>query len=199
MPRIVERVPWYVAAPVFGLVAVVVAVLQAQYVGPYFERTFLDEADPLAGVVTTVDPTSTPEGISDPRPSATPTTAAAAPTTAPSQAAVLAEGAFRDGEPGHNGAGTARLIRTADGALVLRFEEFSVTNGPDLFVVLSTDPEGGRSSAADGLNLGDLKATDGNINYDIPAGTDVSGYRSVIIWCKQFNVIFAVATLEDEA
>ncbi|MGK2964274.1 MAG: DM13 domain-containing protein [Tepidiformaceae bacterium] len=197
MPRMIERVPWYVSAPLFGLVAVVVAVLQAQYVGPYFERTFLDEADPLAGVVDTVEPSTTPRGTAEPRASATPTAAAAPPTAVPSQAAVLAEGAFRDGEPGHNGAGTARLIRTADGALVLRFEEFSVTNGPDLFVVLSTDPEGSRGSASEGLNLGDLKATDGNINYDIPAGIDVSGYQSVIIWCRQFNVVFAVATLED--
>ncbi|HET7738116.1 MAG TPA: DM13 domain-containing protein [Tepidiformaceae bacterium] len=195
MPRLIERMPWYVSAPVLGLVAVVVAVLQAQYVGPYFERTFLDEADPLAGVVGTAVPAT---GTAAAGGTLTPAAGTATPATGPSQAAVLAEGEFRDGEPGHNGAGRARLIRTADGALVLRFEEFSVTNGPDLFVVLSTDPEGSRGSASEGLNLGDLKATDGNINYEIPGGTDVSTFRSVIIWCRQFNVVFAVATLDDE-
>lgn len=190
MPRFLARLPWFVTMPAFGVAAVGIALLQAQYVGPYFERSFLDEADPLAGV----PPVATPGTATPPPPGADPTPR---PTSIPmAQPAVLAEGSFRDGEPGHNGAGTARLIRAVDGSLVLRFEDFSVTNGPDLFVVLATDPGGSRASAADGLNLGDLRATDGNINYDVPAGTDVSPYRSVIIWCRQFNTVFAVATLE---
>jgi hypothetical protein len=111
---------------------------------------------------------------------------------------LLSEGTFVDGDPGHNGEGTARLIRDADGSHILRLEDFSVTNGPDLFVVLSTDPGGSRSSAAadDALNLGRLRATDGNINYAVPDGRDLSDFRSVIIYCRAFRVVFAVATLE---
>jgi hypothetical protein len=30
----------------------------------------------------------------------------------------------------------------------------------------------------------------------VPEGTDVSGARSVLIWCKQFSHLFAVAPLE---
>ena len=74
----------------------------------------------------------------------------------------------------------------------MRFEEFSVRNGPDLFVYLSPDPAG----YADGVvELGALKATDGTYNMEVPAGTDVSGLHSVVIWCKQFAVQFAVAPL----
>jgi hypothetical protein len=106
---------------------------------------------------------------------------------------IILTGEWRDGEPGHNGEGRAQILRDTSGSLFLRLEEFSVTNGPDLFVVLSPDADG----YADGsLNLGGLKATDGNINYEIPTGTDLTQFQSAVIWCRGFDVTFAVATLE---
>ena len=173
MKNPLARIPSSLGVPAFlGVVAVMA--LMANYLGgDYFKRTFLDEADPLAGIV----PASTAVPGSQP---------------ADGGAAILASGEFRDGDPGHNGEGTARVIRGADGNLVLRFEDFSVTNGPDLFVILS---RGDDYSAEGALDLGGLKATDGNVNYEIPTGTDVSQYGSVIIWCRQFRVTFAVAPL----
>jgi hypothetical protein len=101
---------------------------------------------------------------------------------------------WQDGEPGHNGEGVAKIILTEDGKLVLRVEDFSVTNGPDLIVVLSPDDD---AYAHGSLNLGALKATDGNFNYEIPEGTDLSRYKSVVVWCKSFPTTFAYATLQD--
>jgi hypothetical protein len=90
------------------------------------------------------------------------------------------------------GSGTARLIEAAPDTWVVRFEDFSVRNGPDLYVYLSPDPDGYEKGA---LELGTLKATDGSFNYEVPAGTDVGELRSVVVWCKQFAVQFAVAPL----
>ena len=45
------------------------------------------------------------------------------------------------------------------------------------------------------VNLGKLKANNGNQNYNIPDGTDLSKYDSVLIWCKQFSVLFGNAEL----
>jgi len=59
-------------------------------------------------------------------------------------------------------------------------------------VYLSPDPAGYVRSA---VELGRLKATDGDFNTRVPAGTNVSRLRSVVIWCKQFAVQFAVAEL----
>jgi len=56
-----------------------------------------------------------------------------------------------------------------DGANVLRLEDLIVTNGPDLYVYLSTD-----KSASDIVNLGRLKANIGNQNYQIPEGIDMT-------------------------
>jgi len=66
-----------------------------------------------------------------------------------------------------------------------------VRNGPDLLVYLSEDPEGYGGEA---LKLRGLKATDGNFNYEVPAGTDVSRFRSAVVWCDALSVLLATAT-----
>jgi hypothetical protein len=90
----------------------------------------------------------------------------------------------------HDAKGMAKIITLDDGSDVLRLEDFRSTNGPDLYVYLATD-----ETASDFVNLGKLKANIGNQNYDIPEGTDLSKYDSVLIWCKQFSVLFGKAEL----
>jgi hypothetical protein len=102
-------------------------------------------------------------------------------------------GTFQGTDEFHFGRGTASLIETAPGEWTIRFEDFSVRNGPDLFVYLSPDPDGYADGA---IEVARLRATDGSYNTPVPAGTDVSGVRSVLIWCKQFSHLFAVATLD---
>ncbi len=92
----------------------------------------------------------------------------------------------------HNAEGTAKIIPLQhDDANVLRLENLKVTNGPDLYVYLSTD-----NSASDFVNLGKLKANNGNQNYNIPAGTDLTEYDTVLIWCKAFSVLFGSVDLK---
>ncbi len=127
-------------------------------------------------------------------PTATATAPTPAPTGAPAsafEAHVVRQGEFEGADDFHFGNGTALLIESEPGVYVLRLEEFSVRNGPDLFVYLSPNPDGYNDAAID---LGDLKGTDGAFNYDIPPGTDVSQYQSAIVWCKNFAVLFATAT-----
>jgi len=94
----------------------------------------------------------------------------------------------------HNAQGTAKVIPLQqDDAHVLRLENLKVTNGPDLYVYLSTD-----KSASDFVNLGKLKANNGNQNYDIPNGTDLTKYDTVLIWCKAFSVLFGSVELKPQ-
>ena len=51
-------------------------------------------------------------------------------------------GEFMGADEFHTGSGQARIIETGPGTFVLRLEDFSVRNGPDLFVYLSPDPAG---------------------------------------------------------
>ncbi|MDN5847728.1 MAG: DM13 domain-containing protein [Candidatus Nitrosocosmicus sp.] len=88
----------------------------------------------------------------------------------------------------HNAEGMAKIIPISNNDSILRLENLKVTNGPDLYVYLSTD-----KGASDFVNLGNLKANNGNQNYNIPSGTDLSKYNTVLIWCKAFSVLFGSA------
>ncbi len=92
----------------------------------------------------------------------------------------------------HDAQGIAKTIPLEDGNNVLRLENFKSTNGPDLYVYLATDDR-----ASEFVNLGTLKANNGNQNYDIPAGTDLEKYSNVLIWCKAFGVLFGSADLSS--
>ena len=156
---------------------------------PLFIRTELNEPAPIA--VMSPSPTV-------PEPSTSPTIApsrppVATPTPSPTPPPLSLAGQFEGFDDFHFGEGTARLVETAPGEYVVRFEDFSVRNGPDLYVYLSPGPDGHADGA---IELGTLKATDGNFNYEVPAGVSVDDVRSVVVWCKAFSVQFAHAPLE---
>ena len=162
---------------VVGVPVLVVAVVAGNYLlSPLWERSFLEEDSPLTGRLDV------------------PGEAADDGAVAMVFPRLALKGMFEGADDFHFGRGDALIIETEPGVHVLRFENFSVRNGPDLFVYLSTDPSG--EDVDEALNLGSLKATDGAFNYEIPAGIDVSTLKSAVVWCKQFSVLFAHAELQ---
>lgn len=135
----------------------------------YFQRTEVNEALPSAN--------STPSGSF---PSPTPRT--------------IVSGEFVEVDAIHKGSGTARIIEQ-DGKQYVRFENFQVTNGPDLYVYLSesTTPTNDLKSLDKYLILGSLKGNVGDQNYEIPE--PFRGYHTVIIWCQKFGVLFSYAIM----
>jgi len=102
-------------------------------------------------------------------------------------------GNFVDAGDGfHKAEGIAKVINLADGRTFLRLENLKTTNGPDLYVYLSVGKD-----PSDIVNLGRLKGNIGNQNYEIPAGTDLSKYDTVLIWCKAFSTLFGSAKLSS--
>ncbi len=123
------------------------------------------------------------------------------PITPPAEAQVTAtaisSGQFQDADRSHQGDGTATLAETSDGRVVLQFADFSVTPGPDLEVWLVADDAPGTSAAvlaSDWVSLGALQSPTGVQMYEVPSDVDVSDYGSVVIWCEDFGVLFAVAS-----
>jgi hypothetical protein len=68
-----------------------------------------------------------------------------------------------------------------------------------LHVILTKHPAPASRSdvGEDYIDLGSLKGNQGNQNYEIPVGTDLSQYQSVVIYCVPFHVVFATATLDQ--
>ncbi len=105
----------------------------------------------------------------------------------------VAEAAFQDADASHRGSGRATILEQGE-QRVLRFEEFEVTNGPDLHVLLVENIAGTSSSElGEYVDLGALKGNFGSQNYDIPADLDLSQFSGIVIYCQPFHVVFATA------
>ncbi len=121
------------------------------------------------------------------------------PAEAQSTATAIASGQFVDADARHQGDGTATIAQTSDGQTVLQLGEFSVTPGPDLEVWMVVDGSPATSAAvlaSEWVSLGPLQSPQGTQVYEIPTDVDVSAYGSVVIWCEDFSVLFATATLQ---
>jgi hypothetical protein len=164
---------WYLASPIWIRTSLVEA-------GP----TAAQSAAPSPSVAATTAPTAEPSRSATPTASPTPEPTPFVPVT-------VASGEFEGTDEFHFGSGTASIIEVEPGRYHLRLDDFSVRNGPDLYVYLSTDAD---DYADDALEVGLLKATDGSFGYDLPEGFEPAGFRSAIIWCKAFSHLFAVAS-----
>lgn len=171
------------------LVAAMVAVGAALF-QPWrlFTSSTLNEALPV--VPASVEPAASAEASVNPT---APSTPAANPSTAP---VVLGAGSFQSQE--HGTSGLAQLLRLPDGSHVVRLENLASSDGPDVKVWLSSLEAGGdwfKYRSGRYVDLGPVKATHGNQNYTVPAGTDITGLSSVVLWCDRFSVAFGSAPL----
>lgn len=85
----------------------------------------------------------------------------------------------------HGVSGQALIVKSGNQNF-LRFENLKTINGPDLRIYLSSG-----LSDDDIVDLGAIRATEGNVNYAIPAGTDLAKYNHAMIWCRTFGVLFS--------
>lgn len=108
----------------------------------------------------------------------------------PSTQTLLLQGTFKDAV--HPTSGTAKLYRKgSDHTLV--FENFKSDAGPDLRIYLAED-----TKAKNFIEVAELKNT-GSFFIKLPADAKLDNRTQVLIWCKQFTVLFGSAELKDPA
>jgi hypothetical protein len=111
---------------------------------------------------------------------------------------IVATGTFIHADPSdpvHYGKGRVSVY-----AKLLHLEpDFEVGPGPKFHVYLVPDaditPET-RVQDTMFVDLGRLKAFSGGQNYPIPDGVDLKKFKSVVIWCEQFDVLVSPAALK---
>jgi hypothetical protein len=101
----------------------------------------------------------------------------------------------------HSTSGRATIYQEEDGSVVLRLTNFKTSNGPDVHVILialkdADDDANFLKSGVERVELGSLKGNEGDQNYPIPSGTDLSKFQTVSIYCERFNANFGAAPLE---
>ncbi|MEK6594144.1 MAG: DM13 domain-containing protein [Pseudomonadota bacterium] len=111
---------------------------------------------------------------------------------------LVAKGTFihaNPSDPIHHGKGGVTVYEN-----LLHLEgDFEVGPGPKFHVYLVPDPNVTPSTkVADTMyvDLGRLKAFKGSQNYELPAGLNLAGYKSVVIWCEHFGVLISPAALK---
>ena len=180
-------------------VAGIVVLAVAWYlISPLFLDTVVDEAfPPLVVPVTATAPATAPTTTAgattstETPPGEVSTTTTTVPVAA--EPVLVLSGAFQDADDNHKGSGSASIYEI-NGRNVLRFEDFDVTNGPDLHVYLVENADADSLSGfGDYLDLGELKGNQGNQNYDLPNTFDPTSTGGIVIGCEPFQVLFAVA------
>jgi hypothetical protein len=170
-------VRWSWVAP--AVLTVVILALAAWIVRPYY----VDETDNTKLIEGPVADASDQPPATD-----------AAPTEsqASAQPVRVATGALQ-GLAGHDASGTVDLIRNSDGTHVVRFTDFDIEGSPDPIVYLI---EGNDQRSPGGSNLGGLRGNVGDASdYAAPADVQPGAGWTVLVWCGQFTVEIANASL----
>ena len=161
--------PWLAALVALAVAAALAIPVAAYVIVPALVKSTLTESLPVASA-----------------PGAGLLTAPAGP------AQVLTQGELRRLNAVDFGSGKV-VVADVNGTRYLRFQNVNIAGAPDVYVYLSdrTDGQPGRFS-----NLGKLKATNGSFNYSIPANLDLTQAKSVVLYCRTFNVTITFAVLE---
>ncbi len=90
----------------------------------------------------------------------------------------------------HASSGTVKVIKDAANKIYLVFDNFKTDGGPDLRIWISPN-----NSANPYQEVGLLKATYGSFFYELNSSFNYTTNNRVLIWCKQFSVLFGYAVL----
>lgn len=89
-----------------------------------------------------------------------------------------------------------KLANNQNESLILFDDETKIIQGPDLWIYLSSNKDVKRDGLGDYLKLVLIKGNAGGQTYVVKKLIrDLEKYKSVVIWCKQFAVLFTFAPL----
>jgi len=111
---------------------------------------------------------------------------------------ILKSGSFMPAE--HPTEGTAQIVSQGRRRYLEFSQAFQTDEGPDLYVILHRDdnlPITGLRSQ-DLVIIGRLQKVKGSQRYRIPNNINLANFRSVAIWCRQYNANFGYARFNSE-
>jgi hypothetical protein len=101
---------------------------------------------------------------------------------------LLSSGTFTNGA--HTVTGSVKLIQSADNKKYLIFDNLKTDSGPDIRVYLSED------KTAKAFTEITSTVVNGNTKLEVPAAANTTTQKTVLIWCKQYSVLFGSAVLQ---
>lgn len=130
------------------------------------------------------------------------------PIEVPDLPPVLKQGSFKDADSFHKTSGEMKLMQSAtivDGKVKISYElvfvNLDVTAGPDVLLYLSPTDNAQNNVNALLVSLDDtqggLFVKTGNFKQSLPDDFDPAMYKSAVVWCRAYSVLFG--TLQFEA
>lgn len=109
-------------------------------------------------------------------------------------AVVVKKGNFQDGD--HPTSGEGRVVKEGDKYFVELSDDFKTDAGPDLRIYLVEDAQG-KVTDNNYIDAGKLTNVTGKarVEFSFPSGKTIDDYKSIVIWCNPFRVVFGFATL----
>ncbi len=88
-------------------------------------------------------------------------------------------------------------VRTNETGNFVTFNNFLVTNGPDLRIGLTATAEPSNvGSLGDFIDLGLLGGNAGSTTITLPEGTDINMYKNVVVYIEPFDRVIAIASVQ---
>jgi hypothetical protein len=111
---------------------------------------------------------------------------------------ILLSGPLQQVDSSHTGSGTVQLAQSDAGNQSIFFIDVSFTDGPDLYVYLSKKSSfsGISDDPGEYVNLGRTLIVTGTFSKAIPDSINGTDYSSVLIYCREYSVLFTYAILE---
>lgn len=108
--------------------------------------------------------------------------------TIPTDLTVISQGSFTPGV--HSVSGVVKLSKDGANKKYLVFEDFKTESGPDLRIWLAED-----NSAKNYVEITNT-VNNGKYKLELASDIDTSKRTYVLVWCKQFTVLFGSAILK---
>jgi len=97
----------------------------------------------------------------------------------------------------HPTSGSIQIVEKDGHVLAILSDDFKSDSGPELHILLTEhdNPKTSRDvHTGNYVDLGILKSTKGTQTYEIPIDK-IGNFKSAVVYCKPFRVIFGTATL----
>ncbi|MEL7489553.1 MAG: DM13 domain-containing protein [Pseudomonadota bacterium] len=95
--------------------------------------------------------------------------------------------------------GAWSIVEDADGNRFVKLnDDFKTRNAPDLKIFLSPQAAAdttGKNATDGALLISPLNSNKGGQVYEIPAGTDLDTFSSILIHCEQYSKLWSAADL----
>lgn len=97
-------------------------------------------------------------------------------------------------------AGTWKIEEQGGKAYVVLSDDFKTRSAPDLKIFLSpteAKSANGKNATKGSVLVGELPKSKGAVRLEVPAGVDVTTFKSILLHCEQYSKLWAAAPLNQ--